>query len=67
VNIATMTPKQLAEAGIPATVALRARVEEARRRKRRSAECDDLIGVHVWATAVDTYADALAVLEAKGQ
>jgi hypothetical protein len=63
VNPATMTPEQLAEAGIPAVVALRARLEE------RTARLAHLSEDRYWYAAgqEDAYKIALAILEAKGR
>jgi hypothetical protein len=63
-GIAAMTPEQLAEAGIPATVALQARLEEWQRRER---ECSSEVGGLLFLAAWNAYRDALAILEAKGQ
>jgi hypothetical protein len=64
VNPATMTPEQLAEHGIPAVVALRARMAEWERRER---ECSSEVGSLLFLAAWNAYRDALAILEAKGE
>jgi hypothetical protein len=63
VNLATMTPEQLAEHGIPAVMALRARLGEVERlvRPATGRERYTLDGQRI------AYADALAILEAKAQ
>jgi hypothetical protein len=63
VNPATMTPEQLAEHGIPAIVALRAKLEE------RTERLGHLAEAQYWYASgqEDAYRDALAILEAKGE
>jgi hypothetical protein len=64
-QIATMTPEQLAEEGIPATVALRARLVEAVQRHAQTYPWTD--ESRSWAIRVRERREALAILEAKGQ
>jgi hypothetical protein len=65
VNIATMTPEQLAEVGIPAAVALRARLDQALQRFAEAPLSSSLKGD--WAIRVQERRDAVAILEAKGE
>jgi hypothetical protein len=66
-KIATMTPEQLAEAGIPAIVVLRARLDEAETRYERAFAVRDEDGCRRWAIRQQERRAALAILEAKGQ
>jgi hypothetical protein len=67
-NPATMTPEQLAEAGIPAIVALRARLADAEARlERYSSQSPERAIAPVLRGEVAAYRDALAILEAKSQ
>jgi hypothetical protein len=69
-NIATMTPEQLAEHGIPVIVALRARLEVREFWARDAEEENRCQGA--WSTGrsygeIAAYRDALAILEAQGE
>lgn len=66
-NIATMTPEQLAEHGIPATVALRARLEWAKQQYDRTFAYGDVDGCRRWSIRQQERRDALAIFEAKGE
>jgi hypothetical protein len=66
-NPATMTPEQLAEAGIPATVALRARVKEAEQQYERVFAIGDVDECRRWYIRQQERRDALAILEAQGK
>jgi hypothetical protein len=64
-GIATMTPEQLAEAGIPATVALRARAKEAARRHNQTIPWSE--ESRMWGIRSYERQFALAILEAQGE
>lgn len=64
-NLAQMTPQELADAGIPTEVALRAKVEEAHR-QFVEAPWEARTAWHYWGGVEDGLRDALAVIEAKG-
>jgi hypothetical protein len=67
-QIATMTPEQLAEHGIPAVVALRARLADLRQEEnihRHLTGTRGVVGVAIYGAAADAIEDALAILEAE--
>jgi hypothetical protein len=75
-GIAAMTPEQLAEHGIPAVVALRARLAEAEQELNWAFNQGDADRARRWsikrqerfkALAILETQDALAILEAKGK
>jgi hypothetical protein len=64
-GIATMTPEQLAEHGIPATVALRARLDEAEQELNWAFDQGDADRARRWSIKRQERFVALAILEAK--